>query len=277
MRHLLPSALVIATTVVASPSPAQPAVPDASAPAAAPVAPLAPLASPAPLAPPAPRNCRRGYPCSTYGLCTERAGTCVAATSSDCRGSGVCRHLGACTAEAGRCVLPPPEPLGAGDGTVDRSLDTMWGGLGVSLGGVGLGMIALPLLLLEDGDGVAPGLILTATGTTAVLMGVPLMALGASDIPAGTKPANTGLMVGGVVLAGLGTAGTTVTSGAFIGTGEPLWGIPVAVSLATMAGGTIMAAFGAATVPITPEDEADWASAPEIRVGPGGVSLDWAW
>ncbi len=260
MRRFTASSFVLAAIAIGASAQAQTAVPAPTAPA------------------PAPINCRRGYQCSSYGLCTEQNGRCVAVTSSDCRGSGVCRHMGACMADAGMCVVPPPEPLDTEDGTVDRNLDVMWGGLGVSLGGVGLGMVALPLLLLEDGDGIAPGLILTATGTTALVVGVPLIALGASDIPAGTKPANAGLMVGGVVLAGLGTASLTITSGVFIGSEDPLWGVPVALSLATMAGGSIMAAFGAATVPITPEDDEEWAtSAPEIRVGPGGVGLDWRW
>ncbi len=59
--------------------------------------------------------------CEWFGLCTERAGACVAATDTDCHGSKGCESYGKCSAKAGKC-----QRLSAAD--CKRSNKCAWAG-----------------------------------------------------------------------------------------------------------------------------------------------------
>jgi len=116
-------------------------------------------------------------------------------------------------------------------------------------------------------------------GSAAMIIGIPLWALGAADIPADSEPRNPALLAGGTALAGLG--GTGVIASTFVlwaGADDEVQPLPIfSMGLSGLAviGGAIMAGYGATVVRSSDDFSEAPQLIPEVNIGAGRTELSW--
>jgi hypothetical protein len=218
-------------------------------------------------------TCAQLPACATYGLCTLFEGRCVVGFD-DCAAATVCRTHGLCASRYGRCVA---DVLPVYAGTKPRSQAMRNTGIAFVIAGSATVLLAMPLFVVayessSIDEAIGPliaGLVLAPIGGTILMMGVPFWAIGAGEIPAASEPHNMSLAAGGVVLASLGSVGMVVSTNFLVFNGSAA-AIPLVLSGLSTAGGTAMAAVGAACEPA-----GQYALLPQIDVGPGNFNLSW--
>lgn len=204
--------------------------------------------------------------CRQNGLCTFFADKCVAMDAEDCSRSAACRQAGACRAEGGHCVSTP-DP--ASFATKVRSKGSIGAGVSLLIAGTILTVVGGSVGFGgEEDEHLTAGLIFTGIGGSMIVTGVPLTALGATEIPYNSHARSIPAMAGGTFLAGALGGSAVVGGGILAGLGEAVGLLPICLGTGVMVGGVALGWHGATAVP----DELPSTLGVNLHVGPGTVS-----
>ncbi len=152
--------------------------------------------------------------------------------------------------------------------TKPRSELTRNVGIGFTIAGTLLG--AGGVAMLASGDTAILGAAVAPIGGALIITGIPLWAVGASEIPQLTEPESEAAIIGGTILVGFGVAGTGV-SGVLAISGSKAALVPLGLGLAAVGGGAALAAYGAEEVVL-----GQTSTLPQVRLGPGALDLRWS-
>jgi hypothetical protein len=211
-------------------------------------------------------DCRHSAACDIEGLCAARGQSCVAEEPVHCLQSKMCGTHGLCRVMDGRCIQESPV---VGDVTTHpRSVAMRNTGIAFSIIGPVLGLLGGGMFLSKE-TAVAAAF-LAPIGGSLTILGVPMWALGASEIPDGTEPNSSGSIVGGVILAGLGLSGIGVGTTFFLTTEEnTITAIPMAMGGSMLIAGIALGVYGIETTALLHNTS--------LRLSPLSFDLSYRW